>query len=276
MKINTTNQIATELNPITHSRVSHDCELLNKSVALVSGGLTQKGASEVLPDEVYNITGSGEVIKVLDLKHSLGRIQHSMIKIEDRIWALGGKDSNNTAPSKIAEFNPTSSSWNELAQELQSTNTTEVIVTPYPVASLDCVPECYCGNATRRQRIFGGSEAEVKITSSLWRPQTIFQVDSYPWIAALLRDEDIEADYINSKCGSVLVSASPINASSILSDLLVDHHYQTDRQQICPDSGSLPVRRRQRGVAARQLLLHHAWPPRQEEDQGAKQVTLTP
>ena len=61
----------------------------------------------------------------------------------------------------------------------------------------------------------------------------------------------------------------------ILSDLLDDHHYQTDRQQICPDGSSLPVRRRQRGVAARQLLLHHAWPPRQEEDQGAKQVTLT-
>ena len=59
-------------------------------------------------------------------------------------------------------------------------------------------------------------------------------------------------------------------------DFLVDHHYQTDWQQICPDSSSLPVRRRQRGVAARQLLLHHARPPRQEEDHGAEQVTLTP
>ena len=55
-----------------------------------------------------------------------------------------------------------------------------------------------------------------------------------------------------------------------------DHHYQTDWQQICPDSSSLSVRRRQRGVAARQLLLHHARPPRQEEDHGAEQVTLTP
>ena len=35
----------------------------------------------------------------------------------------------------------------------------------------------------------------------------LFQVNSYPWIAALLRDEDIEAEFINSQCGSVLVSA---------------------------------------------------------------------
>ena len=57
--------------------------------------------------------------------------------------------------------------------------------------------------------------------------------------------------------------------------MTIEPHYQTDWQQICPDSGSLPVRRQQRGVAACQLLFHHAWSPRQEEDQGAKQVTLT-
>ena len=175
VKINTTDQIATELKPFTHGRVSHDCELLNNEVVLVSGGLAQREGdpSEFLPDELYNMT-SQEVIKVLDLEHSLGRVQHSMIKIEDRVWALGGRDSSNTAPSKIAEFDPTSSSWNELAQELQSTNTTEVIVTPYPVASLDCVPECHCGIATRRERIFGGSEAEVRITPSLWQPNAPF------------------------------------------------------------------------------------------------------
>ena len=161
VKINTTNLIATELNQITHSRVSHDCELLNKSIVLVSGGLTQK---VLQPDELYNITGSGEVVKVLDLEHSLGRVQHSMIKIGDRVWALGGRDSNNNAPSKIAEFNSTTSSWNELDQELQSTNTSELIVSQYPVASLDCVPACHCGIANRKERIFGGSEAEVRIT----------------------------------------------------------------------------------------------------------------
>ena len=57
--------------------------------------------------------------------------------------------------------------------------------------------------------------------------------------------------------------------------MTINHHYQTDWQQICPDSGSLPVRRRQRGVAARQLLLHHARSPQQEEGQGAKKVAVT-
>ena len=163
VKINTTDETVFEMSLLNQSRVSHDCQLLNKSVVLVSGGLPQKGAdpSAVLNDELYNITGSGEVIKVLDLEQSLGRIQHSMIKVEGRVWALGGKNSSNAAPSKIAEFDTTTSSWNELAQELQSTNTTELVVTPYPVASLDCIPECHCGIATRRERIFGGSEAKV-------------------------------------------------------------------------------------------------------------------
>ena len=168
VKINTTDQIATELRPLTHGRVSHDCELLNNEVVLVSGGLAQREGdpSEFLPDELYNMTS--QEVKVLDLEHSLGRVQHSMIKIEDRIWALGGRDSNNEAPSKIAEFNSTTSSWNELDQELQSTNTSELIVSQYPVASLDCVPACHCGIANRKERIFGGSEAEVRITPAFF------------------------------------------------------------------------------------------------------------
>ena len=168
VKINTTEEIAYEWKQFTHGRVSHDCQLLNNEMVLVSGGLTKRKGdpSKVLPDELYNLT-SQEVIKVLDLEHSLQRFQHVMARIGDHVWALGGRDSSNNAPSKIAEFDPTSSSWKELAQELQSTNTTEVIVTPYPVASLDCVPQCHCGIATRRKRIFGGSEAEVRKTTSL-------------------------------------------------------------------------------------------------------------
>ena len=163
VKINTTNHIATEFQPLTHSRVSHDCQLLNKNLVLVSGGLAQRGGdpSEVLPDELYNIT-SQEVVKVLDLQQSLQRIQHSMIKIEDRVWALGGIDSNNNTPSKIAEFNPTTNSWEEIPQELHSTNTSELVVTEFPTSAIDCVPECSCGKANRNERIYGGSEAEVR------------------------------------------------------------------------------------------------------------------
>ena len=163
VKINTTEEIAYELNPLTYSRVSHSCQLLNKSVAIVSGGLTQKGGdpSEVLPDEIYNIT-SQEVVKVLDIQKSLQRIQHVTIKTEDRVWAMGGRDSNNNATSKIAEFNPSTNAWSETTLELQSNQTSQLVVSPFPVASLDCVPQCLCGISNRQGRIFGGSEAVVR------------------------------------------------------------------------------------------------------------------
>ena len=163
VKINTTNQLATELQPLTHGRVSHDCQLLNKSIVLVAGGLAKKEGdpSEVLSDELYNIT-SQEVVKVLDSQHSLRRIQHAMTKIEDRIWALGGRDSNNNTPSTIVEFNQTTNSWNEIPQQLHSSNTSQLVVTEFPTSAIDCVPECSCGIANKKGRIFGGSEAEVR------------------------------------------------------------------------------------------------------------------
>ena len=70
-------------------------------------------------------------------------------------------------PPKIADFDPTTNAWNELAQELHSSNTSELVATSFPVASLDCVPDCWCGIASKKERIFGGSEAEVRIASSL-------------------------------------------------------------------------------------------------------------
>ena len=139
--------------------MSHACQLLNNSsVVLLSGGLDQ---DVIQPDELYNIT-SEEVVKLLDPEQSLRRVQHAMIKVGDRILALGGINSSNNAPSKIAEFDTTTNAWNELTQELHSTNTSELFVTSFPSSSLDCVPECDCGIAHRKGRIFGGSEAEVR------------------------------------------------------------------------------------------------------------------
>ena len=177
-------------------------------MVLLSGGLSQiygglPGAETILPDELYNIA-SQEVVEVLDLQQSLGRTQHATIKIGDRILAFGGRNSNNTAPSKISEFNTFSNSWTDLNQELLSINTSELVVAPFPVSSLDCVPQCRCGIDNGKERIFGGSEAAVgeKHQLSVKNP---FQADSYPWIGALLQDEDIDADFINSKCSAVLV-----------------------------------------------------------------------
>ena len=166
VKINTTEEIAYELKPMTHRRVSHDCQFLNPSLVLVSGGLPHSGGdpSEVLQDELYNIT-SEEVVKVLDLEQSLRRAQHATIRIGDKVLAFGGRDSTNAVPSRIAEFNKTSNSWVDLSQELHSSNTSELVVTPFPISSIDCAPQCQCGMAKDKERIFGGNEAKVRNTN---------------------------------------------------------------------------------------------------------------
>ena len=149
--------------------MSHDCQLLNKSVVLVSGGLGQKGENPLddpfAPDELYDIPSQNT--SVLDPQRSLRRIQHVLAKIEDRIWAMGGinssnVDSSNNTPSKIAEFNPTTNSWDEIDQELQSNQTSQLILTEFPMSAIDCVPECTCGISNRKERIFNGSEAKVR------------------------------------------------------------------------------------------------------------------
>ena len=156
-KVNTTQQVAIEMEPMSRKRKSHACQLLNSSVVLLSGGLDE---DVIQPDELYNISSEG-FVKLLDPEQSLQRAQHAMIKVGDRILGLGGIDSSNNAPSKIAEFDPTTNAWNELNQELHSTNTSEVFITSFPSSSLDCIPECGCGIAHRKGRIFGGTEAEV-------------------------------------------------------------------------------------------------------------------
>ena len=165
VKINTTEEIAYELEPITHSRVFHACQVLNENVILVSGGFPHKGDNKsiLLPDELYNIT-SGKVIKVIELKHSVRRAQHALAKTGTQVLAFGGVDKNNKLISKIAGFNATINAWTSLSQELLSTNTSNLMVTAFPTSALDCVPQCRCGTTEQKGRIFGGTEAEVIIS----------------------------------------------------------------------------------------------------------------
>ena len=168
VKINTTQQVAVEMKPMRRARMSHGCQLLNSSLVLLSGGVDQ---SVIQPDELYNIS-SEEVVKILDQQQSLGRTQHSLLKTGERVLALGGRDSNNDAPSKIKEFNPFTNSWDDLARELHSTNTSELVVAPFPMSAIDCVPECLCGIANEgNERIFGGNEAKVRTNTARLCPK---------------------------------------------------------------------------------------------------------
>ena len=79
------------------------------------------------------------------------------------IFALGGKNSteNSNASSKVKVFNSVTKSWNNFSQELLSSETSDLVLTPYALSSLDCVRECVCGNEAKKKRIFGGTEAKV-------------------------------------------------------------------------------------------------------------------
>ena len=61
--------------------------------------------------------------------------------------------------------------------------------------------------AGMRLRFFHSLLIEQLVYILLFVPiKILLQANAYPWIAALLRDEDTEADYINSKCAAVLVT----------------------------------------------------------------------
>ena len=158
VKINTTEEVAYKMKPMRYQRAFHGCQLLNSSVVILSGGLDR---TEIQQDELYNMT-SQEVVRVLNWEDSLRRSNHVLTRMGDKVFAMGGKDSHNNAPSRIVEFNPTSNTWNDLSQELHSSNTSELAVTSFPMASVDCAPNCQCGLRNRKPRIFNGNEAEVR------------------------------------------------------------------------------------------------------------------
>ena len=172
LKVNTSEEVIYELKPMNHKRMSHDCQILTSDLVLVAGGLATKGQQyqqdqqdkqqQVQQDELYNITSQES--RDVRLEKSLGRYQHALIRMDEQVFALGGKDRSNSVTSKIAVFNATLESWSELAMGLHSTNTSQLVVSPFPTSSLDCVPdECKCGIEKRGARVFNGNEAEVKV-----------------------------------------------------------------------------------------------------------------
>ena len=161
VKIDTTAEEAYEMKPMNLERMSHGCQLLTSSIVLLSGGLTSEGRIQE-QDELYNIE-SEEVVKVLDVADSLGRYNHATIKMGLEIFALGGRDSieNSNAPSNVKVFSIFTNSWFDFSRDLLSSETSDLVLTPYALSPLDCVRECTCGIGTKEKRIFGGTEAKV-------------------------------------------------------------------------------------------------------------------
>ena len=117
------------------TRMFHSCQLLTHDNFLVYGGLAHVGEPGIQQDELYNIA-SEETAKLLDHESSLNKYQHATSRLGNQVYVFG---STNIATNKIAVFDNKTNSWNDLnqalrlLQELHSYNTSELVVTPFPV-----------------------------------------------------------------------------------------------------------------------------------------------
>ena len=177
LHINTTSLMVRKVGAMKRQRMAFGCEVLNKSLILLSGGYSYAAnpLQSIEPDEIFNMThhvlsqvedslkSTGSIL--LQIADSLDRFQHSLIRMKDTVFAFGGITSSNTTTEKIKVFNEATLTWENHNKSLRSKETGEVVVLPFPTFSLDCVPECQCGVASNvTSRIFNGSNAQVKFS----------------------------------------------------------------------------------------------------------------
>ena len=157
MTINVTTQTVELQKGMLFSRCYHSCEILNETFLFISGGFSdpKNPGSSIVPDEIYN-RDTGESQQV---SSSLGRYDHRLIRLQDSIFALGGRVASRSPVSKVEKFESSSSSWSRHPEDLLSTTPGRLAVTVFPVSALDC-QECSCGGR-KSARIIEGVDAEV-------------------------------------------------------------------------------------------------------------------
>ena len=161
MTINVTQQTASLKKSLKFARYQHACELLSGLEILITGGfnISVNASGNIVRDEIYNIvTGKSQ-----EVQSSLMRHNHSLIRLGDSIFALGGVHVNGTQMSAVEKFNSTDNTWSRHPEELLSNLTEGLAVTRFPVSALDCT-ECKCGRVSRTERIFGGKMEKVCIS----------------------------------------------------------------------------------------------------------------
>ena len=158
MKLNITEETAEELPPIKQSRAFHACEVYGRRI-LVSGG-TQ--GQVTVADEVYSLVTNEPTI--LDMTSSLGRHGHSLLRLEETIFAFGGRLLGNTNDTSLVEwFDWSALRWRQHEYSLLSKNSSSLAVTSFPMSAVDCHAGCKCGlsGSKANTRIVGGTEAQV-------------------------------------------------------------------------------------------------------------------
>ena len=63
----------------------------------------------IIADEVYNLTS--KVSKVLDTNSSLGRQRHALQRLEDTIFAFGGRLENGSETAVVSWFDWIDMAW---------------------------------------------------------------------------------------------------------------------------------------------------------------------
>ena len=146
-----------ELPSIKQSRAFHACEVSGRRI-LVSGG---SQGQVTVSDEVYSLDTNESI--VLDRTSSLGRYGHSLLRLEEVIFAFGGLLSNGSETSEVEWFDWSDLSWKKHEESLHSKNTSNIAVTSFPVSAVDCHAGCKCGltESTGSVDIAGGTEAQV-------------------------------------------------------------------------------------------------------------------
>ena len=116
---------------------------------------------KIVPDEVYDLTTNKSTI--LEMTSSLQRQKHQLLQIEETIFSFGGVLSDGTQTSIVEWFDWTSRQWKQHDHGLLSKNSSNLVVTSFPLSAVDCHAGCTCGRANNLggARIVGGNEAKV-------------------------------------------------------------------------------------------------------------------
>ena len=115
----------------------------------------------MIADEAYNLTSKEST--ALSKTSSLGRYQHTLKRIEDTTFALGGLLENGFKTASVEWFDWQDMTWKQHDTSLLSENTSFLAVASFPLSAVDCHAGCKCGEAGSlgNARIVGGTEAQV-------------------------------------------------------------------------------------------------------------------
>lgn len=156
-------QSVQELPSLMHPRTHHSCASVGGKKILISGGLPNGISGQntvIVPTELYDITtGTSQ-----DLTDPLmtPRFGHSLVRLEESVFVLGGNTVGGLSSSSIEKFDIATGTWTKFSDSLLSTSTTGLAVTTLPSSAVGCDLGCQCGVAvTKTERIIGGQQAEV-------------------------------------------------------------------------------------------------------------------